>query len=146
MADTIQKLSVSFDLERRGEEIFFRAAHKPDAVWHGPYEDLAAVTETIAHYIVEDTLEEWFKVSDVMFANIRQALERVSYKKKWIVEKLQDAFVSYTTTVAADDADQAWRIATAYDFGGTWARGDVREYDAIERGEITEVSTAIGSG
>jgi hypothetical protein len=136
------KISVSFELERRGEVIYFRAAHKPDAVWHGPYGDLAEITETIAHYISEDAIEAWYVEQPSMV----DASGQSPNQKTWIVEKLRDAFVAYTTEVAADTADQAWRIANAHDFGGIWVRGDVREYDDVTRGEITEISPARAAG
>jgi hypothetical protein len=81
MADETNKLTVSFELERRGEELYFRAAHKSDAVWHGPYDDLEELSLTIAHYIGEDALEEWYKVSSAMFADLCQRTESVGKEK-----------------------------------------------------------------
>jgi hypothetical protein len=69
------KINVSFELERRGEVIYFRATHKPDAVWHGPYSDLAEVTATIAHYISEDVIDEWFVLTPEIVDEVRQAID-----------------------------------------------------------------------
>ena len=51
---------VAFAIEQRGDDLFFfRATHKPDAVWHGPYRDLDELTATIAHYVKEEAIEAW---------------------------------------------------------------------------------------
>lgn len=62
------KLTVSFEIDARGEELFFRALHKEHTTWHGPY-DLHGIAETIGHYIFEDAQEaigadtHWFTTS-----------------------------------------------------------------------------------
>ena len=51
------KLTVTFEIEARGEDLYFRATHKPVPSWHGPYQDLLEVSATIAHYLYEDALD-----------------------------------------------------------------------------------------
>ena len=53
-------ISVSFEIEQRGDELFFRAMHQSDATWHGPYA-LEDLTATIAHYVGEDVVEAFLK-------------------------------------------------------------------------------------
>ena len=51
------RLTVTFEIEARGEDLYFRANHKPVPSWHGPYQDLLEVSATIAHYLYEDALD-----------------------------------------------------------------------------------------
>lgn len=75
MMTAFPKISVLFELERRGEVLYFRATHKPDASWHGPYDELAEITATIAHYISEDVIDEWFVLTPQRVDEIRQAID-----------------------------------------------------------------------
>ena len=72
---THPKISVSFELEHRDGRLYFRATHKPDADWHGPYDDLAEVTDTIGHYISEDVIDEWFVMTPEIVDAVRQAID-----------------------------------------------------------------------
>jgi hypothetical protein len=74
MMTTYPKITVSFELERRGEVLYFRATYKPDSIWHGPYRDLAEITETIAHYISEDAIEAWYVLPAELADDINQSL------------------------------------------------------------------------
>jgi hypothetical protein len=48
---------------------------------------------------------------------------------KFIVTKLVDAYVVYTTEVEAYDKTEARAVASHRSFKGDWEGGDVREFD-----------------